>query len=317
MPPDLHSLIHGWYELESDPGLFTSLLKDLGVNGVELKEIYDLTNELERPIYGFIFLFRWIEERRYRRNIVNQTDIYVKDNDIINNMFFARQKITNSCATHALLSVLLNSPDIDIGEILQRIKGYTMGMDPENKGWAIGNTPEVAWAHNSHAKRLYVKSDIKNKKTTTKFTTGDAYHYVSFLPINGHLYELDGLKPFPMNHGSWASNEDWTDKFKKIISDRLGEHNDVRFNLMAVVPDNRLAITRTLNNLRTNKLIISETVQINLKQHKFKNDLKIKTINIDNDQCVKKEMSPIPGTSKDLNKVKVGIYFFQHYLNTK
>lgn len=24
-------------------------------------------------------------------------------------------------------------------------------MSPENKGWAIGNTPELACAHNSHA----------------------------------------------------------------------------------------------------------------------------------------------------------------------
>lgn len=26
-----------------------------------------------------------------------------------------------------------------------------LGMDPENKGWAIGNSPELARAHNSHA----------------------------------------------------------------------------------------------------------------------------------------------------------------------
>lgn len=297
MPPDLHSIIHdGWYELESDPGLFTSLLKHLGVNGVELQEIYDLTSEFKLPIYGFIFLFRWIEERRNRRNI-NQTGKYVKDNDIINNMFFAQQRIPNSCATHALLSILLNTPDIDLGEILQRIKGFTMGMDPENKGLAIGNIPEIARAHNSHAKRLYVKSDTKNKNTTTKYTTCDAYHYVSFLPINGHLYELDGLKPFPMNHGPWASNENWTDKFKKIMNDRLSEHDEIRFNLMAVVPDNRLVITHTLNNLKTNKSILSEIIPKNLPQQKFENDLK----------CVKKEMSPIPGTSKDLNDVKVSI----------
>jgi len=31
--------------------------------------------------------------------------------------------------------------------------------------------------------------------------TGEAYHYVSFLPINGHLYEMDGLKPWPLDHG--------------------------------------------------------------------------------------------------------------------
>lgn len=307
MPPDLHSLIHGWLELESDPGVFTSLVKDFGVNGVELEEIYDLANKMKRPVYGFIFLFRWVEERRNRRKIIDQTDIYVKDDDIINNMFFARQIIPNSCATHALLSILLNSPDIDLGEVLQRIKGYTNGMTPENKGLAIGNIPEIARAHNSHAKPLTGINNTKSKNKTTKFT-GDAYHYVSYLPINGNLYELDGLKPFPMNHGPWASNEDWTDKFKKIISDRLSKHNDVRFNLMAVVPDNRLTITRTLSNLRINKIIISEVIQTTSQQQKINNDNnEIKTINTDNDHCVKKEMSPIPSTSNNLNEVEVSI----------
>ena len=90
MPVDLHRLIQGWLELESDPGLFTLLLEDFGVKGVQLEEIYDLQKPLDGPVYGFIFLFRWIEERRSRRKIVDQTDIFVKDDDAINSIFFPK-----------------------------------------------------------------------------------------------------------------------------------------------------------------------------------------------------------------------------------
>lgn len=51
---------------------------------------------------------------------------------------------------------------------------------------------------------------------------GEAYHFVSFVPINGHLFELDGLKPYPTDHGPWAADEDWTDKFRRVMAERLG-----------------------------------------------------------------------------------------------
>ncbi|CAI6354490.1 unnamed protein product [Macrosiphum euphorbiae] len=307
MPVDLQNLVEGWLELESDPGLFTLLLEDFGVNGVQLEEIYDLQQSLDSKVYGFVFLFRWIEERRSRRKNEDKKDIYVKDDVAINSIFFAQQMIPNSCATHALLSILLNCPNIHLGETLERLKEQTRGMNPENKGWAIGNTPELARAHNSHATPISNKHIDKTKGVTTGRCISEAYHYVSYVPINGHLYELDGLKPYPMDHGPWADNENWTEKCIKVINDRIStpysEYGDIRFNLMAVIPDKRLAICHKINMLNTNRELTLEVV------HTLKLDIgKKKKRENDNDQlpskCVKKKNSLIPRTSKDNNKEK-------------
>lgn len=266
MPIDITQLKDGWLELESDPGLFTMLLEDFGVNGVQVEEVYDLHRQIEGPVYGFIFLFRWIEERRARRKIVETTtEIFVRDEEAVNNIFFAQQVVPNSCATHALLSVLLNCSDIPLGDTLSRLKTHTKGMGPENKGLAIGNTPELAAAHNSHAipQARRRRLDKGSGGVSTGRFTGEAFHFVSFVPINGHLFELDGLKPFPMDHGPWE-NEEWTDKFRRVMADRLGistGEQDIRFNLMAVVPDRRIGITHKLKMLRTNESIVTSALE--------------------------------------------------------
>ncbi len=41
------------------------------------------------------------------------------------------QIIPNSCASHALLSVLLNCPDAELGRPLEHLRDFSKGFDPE------------------------------------------------------------------------------------------------------------------------------------------------------------------------------------------
>ena len=119
-----------WLELESDPGVFSLLVEDYGVRGVKVEEIYDLSQKFDSQVFGFVFLFRYeLTDRRARKKARDQAEIdsYVVDDNIVNNMFYAHQLITNSCATHALLSVLLNCRDLNIGPNLTRLKEFTHG----------------------------------------------------------------------------------------------------------------------------------------------------------------------------------------------
>jgi ubiquitin carboxyl-terminal hydrolase BAP1 len=145
--PEMHYLNNGWLELESDPGLFTLLLDQFGCKGVQVEEIYDLTklNLIDDHVFGFIFLFKWVEERRSRHRQLSSSvaassststnqgstsaasgsadtsaesnsPFYVEDEHLVNSIFFAHQITPNSCATHALLSVLLNCNNVDLGK---------------------------------------------------------------------------------------------------------------------------------------------------------------------------------------------------------
>lgn len=260
-----------WKELESDPGLFTLLIEEFGVHGVKVQEVYDVAKKLEK-VYGFVFLFRYeLGDRRARkkaRDLASEDVCYVLEPSIVNSMFFAHQIIVNSCATHALLSVLLNCPTVELGSTLTELKTFCDGLDPESKGYAIANMGELAHAHNKHARASNVVClPLTGRKgsvvSSAHALLPETYHFVSYVPINGRLFELDGLKEYPIDHGPWGEQEEWTDLFQRIISFRLTESENFLFNLMALVPDPVISLSKELRILHSKqKNLLDETFHL-------------------------------------------------------
>ncbi|KAF3481141.1 ubiquitin carboxyl-terminal hydrolase 2 [Arthroderma uncinatum] len=237
----------GWSTIESDEGVFTALVENLGVKDVQFEELVSLDADTIRslsPVYGVIFLFKWVSG--HSRNASSPQDGTFDPLAVENGLFFAAQTIQNACGTQAVLSVILNqdspstsSSGIDIGPELRSFKEFTAGFPPDLRGETLSNSARIRNAHNVFARSSPFVDETSRPPPSEE--DAELYHFIAYLPFGGKLYELDGLQPHPIAHGS-CDSEEFPEKVIEVLQRRIGRYpeGEIRFNLMAVVRDLRI-----------------------------------------------------------------------------
>ncbi len=183
-----------------------------------------------RPVYGLIFLFKYVPNSGYSPNILS---IYDEE------LYFAQQVIVNACATQAILAILMNNEDkIDLGPDLSELKNFTRLMDPYMKGLSISNSDKIRQEHNKFSRPEPFVFSGKKKADEND----DVFHFVAYLNFKDSIYEIDGLQEGPILIGENANCSDWIEKVKPAIIQRINLYasNEIKFNLLALVPDRRL-----------------------------------------------------------------------------
>jgi ubiquitin carboxyl-terminal hydrolase L5 len=244
-----------WCTIESDPGVFTELIHNIGVKGVQVEEILDMDmiSSKTEPVYGLIFLFKYISNSGYNPNILSTYD---------EDLYFPKQVIVNACATQAIISILLNNDDkIPIGDDLTELKSFTKLMDPYMKGLSISNSEKIRLEHNKFAKPEPFVFSGKKKATDDD----EVFHFVAYIHFKDNIYEIDGTREGPVLIKESVSQKDWVDEVKPSIFERISlyANNEIKFNLMSVVQDRRLRAKEVVEELEAKRNYISNIISGN------------------------------------------------------
>nr|XP_045250197.1 ubiquitin carboxyl-terminal hydrolase isozyme L5 isoform X14 [Macaca fascicularis] len=241
-----------------------------GCRGAQVEEIWSLEPEnfeKLKPVHGLIFLFKWQPGEEPAGSVVQDSRL--------DTIFFAKQVINNACATQAIVSVLLNCThqDVHLGETLSEFKEFSQSFDAAMKGLALSNSDVIRQVHNSFARQQMFEFDTK-----TSAKEEDAFHFVSYVPVNGRLYELDGLREGPIDLGA-CNQDDWISAVRPVIEKRIQKdgfspccpgwsqtpelkpsacldlpkwysEGEIRFNLMAIVSDRKMIYEQKIAELQ-------------------------------------------------------------------
>ena len=238
-----------WFPIENSPEVFTQLINNLGVKGVHVEEIlsFDSLENSNNPIYGLIFISKYIKNIIETPNIISNYD---KD------LFFSKQLLENQNATQALLSIILNNEDkIEIGQNLKEIKLNMNEMDYIKKGIFLSNCEILKKEHNK----------FKILETNSNDEDDDIYHFVTFIHFKNAIYEIDGLREGPILIEENIEFKDWISKVIPYLKEKINlfSNNEIKFNLMALTPDKLEILKANKESLLVQKNFIEEKIKGN------------------------------------------------------
>lgn len=117
----------------------------------------------------------------------------------------------------------MNAPHVELGDQLRGFKEATKNLSTVLRGHEVSNNKFMRSIHNSFTRRMdHLNADLwlenavsdtkskkakttskSSKKTSKKKRADDAYgfHFVAYVPVDGHVWELDGLRSKPHRVG--------------------------------------------------------------------------------------------------------------------
>ncbi|KAJ7216387.1 hypothetical protein GGX14DRAFT_441416 [Mycena pura] len=236
--------------LESDPLIFTTLVRALGVLSLEFHDVLSLDSDdlvpggslaLPGPVYALILIFPTTEayeaELAASKRLAHSNGTQYTGRGPAEPVVWFEQTIHNACGLYAILHAVSNLGQAASTHIrmLQResiLGGFLeacIPLDPRERAKALEASLPIAEAY--HQAATQGSTPVPNAEDEVNF------HYVCFVKssLNGHIYEMDGDKNGPVDRDASLDGDcDILSGGLKLVKSFIQDKNP-QFQLMALV----------------------------------------------------------------------------------
>lgn len=190
----------------------------------------DCIETLQKPILSIVLLFPCTDEY-YKFRDQQFEDIKTKGQTISPNVYYMKQVVPNACGTVALIHGVANKKDqieLTDGHLKTFIED-SKDLDPIQKGELLEKAENIINLHKEIACGGQTEAPAPECPVN--------YHFVAFTEVDGCIYELDGRKEFPINHGPISDPNMFLEDAIKICKGYIERQPDtVTFSVVALGP---------------------------------------------------------------------------------
>lgn len=187
--------------MESNPDVMNKFATSLGLKpSWSFVDVYGLDSELlsmvPQPTCALLLLFptsdKYHEFKKEQEEKVKQ-----KGQEVSPNVYFMKQTIGNACGTVAIIHSIANNTDVlefDENGFLKSFIDSTKSLSPDEKGQKLEDDEKIGDIHEACAQEGQTEAPSAEEHVEL--------HFVAIVRKDGSLYELDGRKSCPINHGT-------------------------------------------------------------------------------------------------------------------
>ncbi|XP_029458890.1 ubiquitin carboxyl-terminal hydrolase isozyme L3 isoform X2 [Rhinatrema bivittatum] len=195
-------------------------------------DVYGMDAELlglvPRPVCAVLLLFPVTEKYKLFR-AEEEEKIKAEGQEVGASVYFMKQTISNACGTVGLIHAVANNTDklsFDPGSAMQTFLEESQSMSPEERAKYLEKDERIRVTHECSAQEGQTEAPSIDEKVDL--------HFIAFVHLQDHLYELDGRKPFPVSHGRTSDEtllEDAIEVCKKFMQ---RDPDELRFTVVAL-----------------------------------------------------------------------------------